>query len=394
MRSCFVEFRKYTIMAAVVISFGFAAPEVASACTATIGNFVWLDLNRNGVQDPDEPGIEGVRIDLVSTVDGSIIMTTSTNASGFYSFLGRWCEQTLEVRAAVPAGLLPTLIGVGGGAVDSNDPFGALVGPLTDFPEWDSSVIDETIDFGFVAPIVCSASIGNFVWNDLNNNGVQDPGEPGIAGNVVTLSGAASASTTTDAIGGYGFGNRCAGTYLVCAGVPMGFQAGLTDVGSDALDSDGVANNDNSCVSVTISNNAADDSIDFGFWKVPTTSDPGTGTPGFWKNHPEAWPVGEITIGGVVYTKSQALVVLGKADGGDKSMTMFRHLVSAKLNVLIGNTATCVAGTISAADAWMATNGPAGSRVGAKTQAWRVGEPLSQELDAYNNGDRCAPHRN
>jgi hypothetical protein len=32
----------------------------AWACHATIGDFVWEDLNTNGIQDPDEPDIQGV----------------------------------------------------------------------------------------------------------------------------------------------------------------------------------------------------------------------------------------------------------------------------------------------------------------------------------------------
>ena len=34
-----------------------------------------------------------------------------------------------------------------------------------------------------------TAQIGNFVWNDLNGNGIQDAGEPGIPSVSVTLTG-------------------------------------------------------------------------------------------------------------------------------------------------------------------------------------------------------------
>ncbi len=39
-------------------------------------------------------------------------------------------------------------------------------------------------DFGYYDT---PASIGNFVWDDLNGNGIQDAGEPGIDGVEVTL---------------------------------------------------------------------------------------------------------------------------------------------------------------------------------------------------------------
>ncbi|MFT3894745.1 MAG: hypothetical protein QM730_24205 [Anaerolineales bacterium] len=37
---------------------------------------------------------------------------------------------------------------------------------------------------------------------------------------------------------------------------------------------------------------------------------PGTGTPGYWKNHPEAWPVSSITIGEQTFTKDQAIALM------------------------------------------------------------------------------------
>jgi len=121
----------------------------------------------------------------------------------------------------------------------------------------------------------------------------------------------------------------------------------------------------------------------------------GTGTPGYWKNHPDAWPVDEITIGGVSYTKEEAIALMKEDDKKDKTLTMFNALVAAKLNVLIGNDDSCIADTIIAADAWMEDYGPAGIGVkaGGKNSPWREGEPLSLELDRYNNGQLCAPSR-
>ena len=120
---------------------------------------------------------------------------------------------------------------------------------------------------------------------------------------------------------------------------------------------------------------------------------PGTGTPGYWKNHPGAWPVDSITIGGVTYTKAQAIAIMEQSVAGDKTYTLFDALVAAKLNVLIGNPSSCIADTIAAADAWMATYGPVGSKVSASSYAWKVGEPLYYKLDRYNNGYLCAPPR-
>jgi len=125
----------------------------------------------------------------------------------------------------------------------------------------------------------------------------------------------------------------------------------------------------------------------------PPTPPPGTGTPGYWKNHPEAWPAEQGTLGGVTYTKSEAIAIMNTPGRGDKTYTMFSALAAAMLNVAIGNDSSCIAGTIYAADQWMATYGPVGSSVKGNSPAWQEGELLYVKLDAYNNGLLCAPHR-
>lgn len=120
---------------------------------------------------------------------------------------------------------------------------------------------------------------------------------------------------------------------------------------------------------------------------------PGVGTQGFWKNHPEAWPVDEIAVGGISYSREQAIQIMSTPEKGDKTYSMFRQLVAAMLNVMAGNDPSCITETIDAANQWLETYGPPGSRLKAKTAAWKQGEPLKDRLDAYNNGRLCAPSR-
>lgn len=125
----------------------------------------------------------------------------------------------------------------------------------------------------------------------------------------------------------------------------------------------------------------------------PPPSAPGTGTLGYWKNHPEAWPVEQIVIGGRTYTKAQAIAEMSAPVRGDKTRSMFQQLVAAKLNVLVGNASSCIADTIASADAWMTTF-PLGSGVGSNDRAWkRYGAGYHSLLDDYNNGRLCAAHR-
>lgn len=120
---------------------------------------------------------------------------------------------------------------------------------------------------------------------------------------------------------------------------------------------------------------------------------PGTGTIGYWKNHIESWPVSSITIGGVTYTAAQAIAIMQQATKGDKTYNLFEQLVAAKLNVAAGNNGACVADEIAAADAFLTTY-KVGTGVKASSSAWTsMGAALLTELDAYNNGLRCAPHR-
>jgi hypothetical protein len=126
----------------------------------------------------------------------------------------------------------------------------------------------------------------------------------------------------------------------------------------------------------------------------PPPPSPGTGTHGYWKNHPEAWPVDEIVIGGTTYTKDEAIGLMRSPEKGDKTYTVFRALVAAKLNGLIGNDTSCIEDAIAAADEWLSDHPPgSGVKAGGKNSPWRDAEPLCEKLDAYNNGQLCAPAR-
>jgi hypothetical protein len=257
-----------------------------------------------------------------------------------------------------------------------------------------------------VSDVSCpSAGICGIVFSDTNGNGVQDAGEPAFEGATVSVVGATCPDplnpgpgdicpVETDSSGFYYF-PLPPGTYEISVQIPNDTQASPSNVGDDRYDSDGVSDGGgNSVASVTLnsSNNNTSSTTDFGFTTSGFTN-PGTGTPGYWKNHPEAWPVASITIGGVTYTKAQAIAILGTPVTKDKTYTMFASLVSALLNVTIGNDSTCVSDAISKGQEWMTKYGPAGSGVAASSYAWKVGEPVHRLMDNYNNGMLCAPHR-
>ncbi len=57
----------------------------SDAGTASLGNYVWLDLNQNGMMDEFESGIPDITIKLHDEL-GNVIDTTMTDGSGQYRF--------------------------------------------------------------------------------------------------------------------------------------------------------------------------------------------------------------------------------------------------------------------------------------------------------------------
>ena len=86
-----------------------------------------------------------------------------------------------------------------------------------------------------------------------------------------------------------------------------------------------------------------------------------------------------------------AIAKMGKV-GGDKTLTMFASLISAKLNTTLANNVACITATIASADAWMTAH-PVGSNVKASSGVWAEAQEWHQKMDDYNNGKLCAPHR-
>ncbi|NND59514.1 MAG: hypothetical protein HKN49_04525 [Gammaproteobacteria bacterium] len=203
-------------------------------CTGTIGDFVWLDSNSNGIQDDGEPGIPGVDVVLVNALNETTV--TTTDANGFYQF-GGLCsgDYTVSVDpATIPPGFNPTLINAPGSTDenDSNDPAGT---PVT-LPENNGSV--QTIDFGYTAE---PAGLGDYVWFDTDMDGQQDPDEPPVEGAMVNLyscSGDFIGTTSTDENGFYSFTNLMPGCYQVEFILPPGFVFSPMDTTADNVDSD------------------------------------------------------------------------------------------------------------------------------------------------------------
>jgi len=120
---------------------------------------------------------------------------------------------------------------------------------------------------------------------------------------------------------------------------------------------------------------------------------PGVGTPGYWKNHPEAWPVDSIWICGRDWSQDEIIAQMNQPVRGNKWNTMFNAYVAGYLNVQIGNPPPIVDDgcCVCAALNWLCTNL---SPVRANNPAWYCnGEKIYLCLDAYNNGLLGVPSR-
>jgi hypothetical protein len=272
------------------------------------------------------------------------------------------------------------------------------------------------------------------VWYDENANGVQEIGEPGINGVCVLLYWLDNRdpdpnnwewkfvrSMTTTSIpwdGFYIFQELPAGDYrvvvkenepdgdcdnnflpggpLTCNDVPM----------AQTYDYSGPLDN------MADVNLPSDDTVfvlaDFGY----VCPQPGTGTPGYWKTHPEAWPTdcpdvtyidpddGElyIWIGGVAISQEEAIAWMEASTKKDKTLNLFEHLVAAKLNTCVmlpdgtGNAVYCIEDVIVEADSWMAIH-PVGTGVRANSLDWKQISSQFDMLVDYNEGKLCAPSR-
>lgn len=68
---------------------------------SSIGDFVWNDLNHDGVQDTDEPGMTGVTVELYNCANQSLVETIITNMNGNYKF-ERLMPGTYQVKFILP----------------------------------------------------------------------------------------------------------------------------------------------------------------------------------------------------------------------------------------------------------------------------------------------------
>ena len=203
------------------VDFGFVKP-------ASLGDYVWFDANKDGIQDADEYGVAGVKVTLVDSLgnpvvdaNGKTVEPVTTDANGKYSFanllpnvdrlLAENGNDSYKVIFTLPAGYSATTSNAGDSATDSNGLESSAI--LT------QGEVNKTYDLGLVA----DGKIGDTIFWDVDNNGGSAPSgaDKPLAGVKVTLTYTTPAgvektlTTTTDKNGKYSFENLAPGDYKV-----------------------------------------------------------------------------------------------------------------------------------------------------------------------------------
>ncbi|HDJ7717242.1 TPA: carboxypeptidase regulatory-like domain-containing protein, partial [Staphylococcus aureus] len=217
-----------------------------------LGDYVWEDTNKNGIQDQDEKGISGVTVTLKDE-SGNVLKTVTTDADGKYKFTDL-DNGNYKVEFITPEGYTPTTV-TSGSDIEKDSNGLTTTGVI-------NGADNMTLDSGFYK--TPKYNLGNYVWEDTNKDGKQDSTEKGISGVTVTLkneNGEVLQTTKTDKDGKYQFTGLENGTYKVEFETPAGYTPTQVGSGTD----EGIDSNGTSTTGVI--KDKDNDTIDSGFYK-------------------------------------------------------------------------------------------------------------------------------
>jgi hypothetical protein len=111
-------------------------------------------------------------------------------------------------------------------------------------------------------------------------------------------------------------------------------------------------------------------------------------TQGYWKNHPDTWPIESLMLGSIEYNREQLIAILQMPVSGNGILSLARQLIAAKLNLASGVHAGPIGAAVAMADAMIgaAILPPFGY---GHLDPGQVSEVV-MALDAFNNGQAGA----
>ncbi len=204
---------------------------------ASLGDYVWFDLDHDGFQGGSEDKLAGVTVYLFDGT-GARVASAITDANGFYNFSNLLPDDYTIKIGTTPYGSKITWNG------NTNNAGNSDIDPITEESVTVTLAAKDfykDLDAGLYMPAL--GSISNFVWADTDADGLQTNGELGVAGVTVSLydnaTGNLIGTSITDGNGYYLFDNLPEGDYYLTFGtLPSGSTFTAKDAGSDLLDSD------------------------------------------------------------------------------------------------------------------------------------------------------------
>lgn len=198
----------------VVLSYDAAEINVGLRPAAKLVVTAFSDKNADGLRGEKEVGVSEV---LIEVMDGEeVLFSCVTDAQGEARLSVK--PGTYTLRATLPSGYAFTQKGDG--------PSASCIGDSKD-----GSASSEPLAFtqaqetaAFVG-VQAAGSFGGKVFEDMNNNGIMDEDEPGVAGVTIFLTGkktGAEYSLTTDDTGIYLFERLADDNYTITASIPDG----------------------------------------------------------------------------------------------------------------------------------------------------------------------------
>jgi len=249
------------------LDIGLYTPGVGT--TSLLGDQVFIDLNGNNVQDSSDPGLNNVQVDLF-TEDGTLVQTTITETrngiDGKYGF--NEVSTGKYYIVFTPSDEVYRFVRPNQGNSDGldSDVTSEIAPGSTNIFTVASGIQELDIDAGIYLP----ASIGNYVWEDGNQNGIQEVSEAGFANVEVELyrsSGVFLTSMISDANGGYRFDDIQPGDYFIRFKLSGGVAITTQIVGGDmTLNND--SNQSGLTATFTIDHGISNFDIDAGVYQT------------------------------------------------------------------------------------------------------------------------------
>ena len=180
-----------------------------------VGNYVWVDLNQDGIQDPNEPPMANVPVKLYDNA-GNLLGTATTDANGHYYFGGPNNANLTAGNAITPNtayelriaqadvnGKAPSVKDANANADDIRDNDAVAVGTDNVITFTTGVNNDHSLDFGILPSLGC---VMGTLFQDNNGDGIQN-GTDTVAPAGITVSVTDSVGNTqtaeTDATGSF-----------------------------------------------------------------------------------------------------------------------------------------------------------------------------------------------